>query len=60
MKERTLVRICPRCGKRYTEYPALSRRDNETDICPECGIAEAFEDAGYAEAYTGKPYWNIM
>ncbi len=35
------ARICPRCGRTYTEPPALSRVDNETDICPECGIMEA-------------------
>lgn len=34
-------RVCPICGRRYTERPALSRRDNATDICPECGIMEA-------------------
>ena len=32
---------CPRCGKYYVEYPALSREDNKTNICPECGIMEA-------------------
>ena len=37
-------RICPRCGKKYTEYPAISRLDNKTEICPQCGIDEAFED----------------
>lgn len=36
-------RICPRCGKTYTEHPALSRVDNETAICPECGQLEALE-----------------
>lgn len=35
------ARICPRCGRTYTEPPALSRVDNETDICPECGMMEA-------------------
>lgn len=35
------ARICPRCGRTYTEQPALSRVDNETDICPECGMMEA-------------------
>ena len=25
-------RICPICGRTYTEYPALSRKDNETEI----------------------------
>ena len=38
------VRVCPVCGKTYTEYPALSRRDNKTEICPQCGINEAMED----------------
>ena len=36
-------RKCPRCGKTYTEQPALSRRDNKTEICPDCGIVEAME-----------------
>lgn len=34
-------RICPVCGRSYTDPPALSRRDNKTDICPECGMREA-------------------
>lgn len=40
--------ICPICGKEYTERPALSRLDNETEICPDCGMAQAlkaWEDA---------------
>lgn len=37
-------RICPICGKTYTEYSAISRRDNKTEICPACGMAEAFYD----------------
>ena len=34
---------CPKCGKEFTEYPAISREDNETEICPECGVREAIE-----------------
>lgn len=34
-------RICPLCGRAYIEPPALSRKDNETEICPECGMMEA-------------------
>lgn len=49
---------CPRCGNELNDWPALSRRDNETDICEDCGTLEAFEDAGFAEPYTGEPYWN--
>lgn len=37
-------RICPVCGREYTEYPALSRKDNKTEICPQCGIEEALEE----------------
>ena len=41
-------KICPRClqKKLYAieVKNALSRRDNETYICSDCGIAEALED----------------
>ena len=40
------TRNCPKCGKVYRGYPALSRQDNRTEICPECGIREALETAG--------------
>lgn len=39
-------RVCPKCGRTYTEHPALSRIDNKTDICPECGCREALEVVG--------------
>ena len=35
------IMICPICGKEYTEHPAISRKDNVTEICPECGMKEA-------------------
>ena len=35
---------CPACGAMTREYPALSRRDNRTNICPECGQREAMDD----------------
>ena len=41
MKARQKRRKCPKCGKYYASYPALSREDNKTKICSECGIAEA-------------------
>lgn len=34
-------RFCPRCGHKYTGYPATSRYDNKTEICPDCGTDEA-------------------
>lgn len=36
-------RICPVCNKAYSEEPALSRKDNKTEICSMCGLTEAFE-----------------
>ncbi len=39
-------RICPICGKEYTAIPAISRKDNVTEICPECGTREALEAIG--------------
>ena len=32
---------CPRCGEPFTGYPALSRWDNRTSICSDCGTSEA-------------------
>ena len=34
-------KICPVCGKKYSGYPAISRTDNKTLICSECGTKEA-------------------
>ena len=39
----TRIKICPRCGQVYHEPPALSRIDNQTLICPDCGTREALE-----------------
>ena len=39
-------RVCPLCGKTYCEHPALSRTDNETLICPDCGIRQALDSIG--------------
>lgn len=43
MKARQKRHKCPKCGKYYVGYPALSREDNKTEVCPVCGIAEAVE-----------------
>jgi predicted RNA-binding Zn-ribbon protein involved in translation (DUF1610 family) len=37
---------CPFCGRIIRGYPAISRRDNKTRICSDCGVREAFVDAG--------------
>ena len=47
MKTETATeRTCPKCGCTYHERPALSRTDNETLICPDCGTHEALEALG--------------
>ena len=58
MKTNESAPICPSCGESYTDYPALSRRDNKTNICSACGGLEAMED------YTGNYrkdafYWDF-
>lgn len=42
----TELRICPICGKPYSGVPALSRTDNKTKICPDCGTRQALESIG--------------
>ena len=39
-------RTCPICGRSYTGHPALSRTDNETLICPDCGTRQALASIG--------------
>ncbi|MBQ6122701.1 MAG: hypothetical protein IJI59_13315 [Clostridia bacterium] len=39
-------RVCPLCGQSYAEPPALSRTDNETLICPDCGTRQALQSIG--------------
>ena len=41
--ETSIERTCPKCGCVYTGVSALSRTDNKTLICPDCGIREALE-----------------
>ena len=40
------IRVCPLCGQTFGEAPALSRTDNETLICPDCGTRQALESIG--------------
>ena len=42
----TEKQTCPKCGQTYAGAPALSRKDNETLICPTCGTREALESIG--------------
>lgn len=38
------MRQCPKCGIKYKRPPAISRKDNKTEICPPCGSMEALKD----------------
>ena len=38
--------VCPLCGRTYHGAPALSREDNKTLICPDCGTREALDTLG--------------
>ncbi len=40
------LRKCPLCGKCYAEHPALSRTDDTTLICPDCGVRQALASLG--------------
>jgi transcription elongation factor Elf1 len=35
---------CPRCQEDSKDFPAISRRDNKTEICSQCGVDEAMAD----------------
>lgn len=52
MKENNVaaIKICPNCRKAYHGCPAVSRKDNETLICPDCGTREALESIGISQS----------
>lgn len=52
----TTKKFCPRCGQYYTKYPALSRYDNETYICPDCGVEEAMVNYTHGKLINPKQY----
>ena len=39
-----LTKVCANCGKAIIGYPAISRKDNKTEICSNCGSLEAIEE----------------
>ena len=42
----TRTAVCPICGQTYHGRPAVSRLDNLTLICPDCGTRQALESIG--------------
>ena len=49
MKNEIQFRKCPKCGKLFSERWAVSRVDNVTIICSDCGTREALESIGVDE-----------
>lgn len=43
------MQICPRCNCKVERLLALSRLDNKTMICDECGTKEALDAVGLIE-----------
>ena len=43
------MKICPKCNGRFDRLLAISRIDNKTMICDECGTKEALDVAGLTE-----------
>lgn len=41
---------CKKCGKDIIGYPALSRLNNEDEVCSECGTRESLEVVGTKES----------
>lgn len=48
---------CPKCEGFIKDFPALSRRDNKTEICSDCGVKEALSDY-YGSLKGGKKNGN--
>lgn len=57
------MKKCPRCGLNTLRpekvMNALSRRDNKTYICSDCGTAEAMEDYAAKMGLGGMPIFQI-
>lgn len=43
------VSKCQKCKREFSGYPALSRVDNKTWICPRCGVKEALDATNLSE-----------
>lgn len=53
------ARKCHHCGKFYTAAPAISRKDNQTPICPACGTLEALDELNISEEEKAKIMANV-
>ena len=46
---------CPRCETETTDYPAICREDNKTEICSECGEIQAIQQFNASTAKKVEP-----
>ena len=46
-----ILPVCPICQNAYSAHPAISRRDSETLICPDCGMREAMGAVGFKKEF---------
>ena len=54
--DNTTEKFCPRCSGLYTDYPAVSRYDNETYICPACGVEEAMINLTHGNLFNPRQF----
>lgn len=54
------LRTCPRCGGVYSGHGAVSRADNLTVICPDCGTREALQSIDVNEKEQDKEQDKII
>lgn len=45
-REEKRTAVCPLCGKVYHGVPALSRADDKTLVCTDCGCRESLQAIG--------------
>lgn len=53
------LHACPRCNKVYSGHGAISRADNLTVICPDCGTREALQSIDVNEKEQDKIIYII-
>lgn len=54
------MKKCPKCGRGFKRLLAVSRTDNKTMVCDECGVREALEDCVSCGALTPREYAEIV
>lgn len=54
------MKKCPKCGRGFKRLLAVSRTDNKTMVCDECGVREALEYSLSCGALTPQEYAEIV